>query len=83
MSALGHERTYAPQKIMSGFTPESGHVQRKQECPLWAPKADIRGCGRMSTKCQKQKSWLGTRPQNHFGVFAVQGLLRKRLCNKS
>ena len=25
----------------------------------------------------------GSRPQNHFGVLAVQGLFGKRLCNKS
>jgi hypothetical protein len=53
MSALGHKRTFAPQKAMSAlapiatakadsrkshvcFTPESGHVQRNEQCLLWA-----------------------------------------------
>jgi hypothetical protein len=29
-----------PQTVMSAFTPESGHVRRKQSCLLWA-KSDI------------------------------------------
>jgi hypothetical protein len=49
MSALGQNRTYAVQNTMSALppiatakadmpqiTPESGHVQRNEGCPLWA-----------------------------------------------
>ena len=36
MSALGHKRTFAMQKGMSAFTPESGHVRSNWGCPLWA-----------------------------------------------
>ena len=36
MSALGQKQTYAPQKSMSAFTPESRHVQCNRRCLLRA-----------------------------------------------
>ena len=36
MSALGQKQTYAVRKGHVRFTPESGHVRRNYECPLWA-----------------------------------------------
>src|SRR5262245_18316406 len=44
MSALGHEQTLRDLNNVR-FTPESGHMQCKQECPLWAKsghRADLR-----------------------------------------
>jgi hypothetical protein len=36
MSALGQNRTCAPQKVMSGLPPSSGHVRCTRRCLLWA-----------------------------------------------
>ena len=36
MSALGHKRTFAPQKVMSALPPNSGHPSVDRRCPLCA-----------------------------------------------
>ena len=36
MSALGHKRTYAPQKVMSALPPEADMCSAPSACPLSA-----------------------------------------------
>jgi hypothetical protein len=43
MSALGQKQTCAVQKVMSAFTPNSGHVRCKEECPLSAKSGHYDG----------------------------------------
>ena len=51
MSALGHKRTCAVQKVMSRFTPESGHVHCNSICPLSAKSGHQRTSSRSCPTC--------------------------------
>jgi hypothetical protein len=67
MSALDQKRTFAPQKVMFGFSPESGHSAMSEQCPLGA-KADI-GHLHSITSLALASSVVGTVRPSAFAVL--------------
>jgi hypothetical protein len=73
MSALGHKRTFCFVRVMSAFTPESGHSAMQTNVCL-GPKADMTACLRVVRFTSNYRHYISTMSHSRSRTSAAIGL---------